>query len=125
MGLIDQLWSTTEHGLIFCNLVDFDMLYGQRRDVNGYAMALSEFDEWLGPFIDKVRPEDLLIITADHGNDPTFKGTDHTREQVPLFVMHDRQDRDLGTRKTYADVAASLAIFFQLPQRWPVGTSFL
>jgi phosphopentomutase len=88
-------------------------------------MALSEFDGWLGPLIDKISPEDLLIVTADHGNDPTFRGTDHTREQVPLFVMHDRQSRDLGTRSTYADVAASLADFFQLPEPWPVGTSFL
>jgi len=100
-------------------------MYGHRRDVNGYAMALSEFDEWLGPFIDKVSPEDLVIITADHGNDPTFRGTDHTREQVPLFVMHNRESRELGTRATFADVAASLAEFFQLPEAWPVGTSFL
>ena len=125
MGFMDKLWSTTEAGLIFCNLVDFDSIYGHRRDVAGYAMALSEFDEWLGPFIDKVGPEDLMIMTADHGNDPTFRGTDHTREQVPLFVMHKRQSRDLGTRQTYADVAASLADFFQLEHRWPVGTSFL
>ena len=125
MGCIDELWSKTSRGLIFCNLVDFDMVYGHRRDVTGYAMALSEFDEWLGPLIDKISPEDLLIITADHGNDPTFRGTDHTREQVPLFVMHDRQSRDLGTRSTYADVAASLADFFQLPEPWPIGTSFL
>jgi len=125
MGGMDRLWSTTDRGLIFCNLVDFDMIYGHRRDVAGYAMALSEFDEWLGPFIDKVSAEDLVIITADHGNDPTFRGTDHTREQVPLFVMHQRQSRDLGTRQTYADVAASLAEFFQLPEPWPVGSSFL
>lgn len=125
MRIMDDLWNKTERGLIFCNLVDFDMMYGHRRDVNGYAMALSEFDEWLGPFIDQIGPEDLMIITADHGNDPTFRGTDHTREQVPLFVMHNRESRDLGTRSTYADVAASLAEFFQLPEAWPVGTSFL
>ena len=125
MGHMDKLWATTDRGLIFCNLVDFDSIYGHRRDVAGYAMALSEFDEWLGPFIDKIGPEDLVIITADHGNDPTFRGTDHTREQVPLFVMHNRQSRDLGIRSTYADVAASLAEFFQLPEPWPVGTSFL
>jgi phosphopentomutase len=125
MARIDELWSRTTRGLIFCNLVDFDMIYGHRRDVAGYAMALSEFDEWLGPLIDKIGPEDLLIITADHGNDPTFRGTDHTREQVPLFVMHNRESRDLGTRSTYADVAASLAEFFHLPKRWLVGTSFL
>lgn len=125
MACMDELWARTDRGLIFCNLVDFDMMYGHRRDVNGYAMALSEFDEWLGMFIDRINPEDLLIITADHGNDPTFRGTDHTREQVPLFVMHNRQDRDLGTRSTYADVAASLAEFFELPEPWPVGASFL
>jgi phosphopentomutase len=125
MGCIDRIWPKTRRGLIFCNLVDFDMLYGHRRDVTGYAMALSEFDEWLGKLVDKINPEDLLIITADHGNDPTFRGTDHTREQVPLFVMHNRQCRDLGTRSTYADVAASLAEFFELPDPWPVGTSFL
>jgi phosphopentomutase len=125
MAHIDQLWAKTTRGLIFCNLVDFDMIYGHRRDVIGYAMALSEFDEWLGPLIDKIASQDLLIITADHGNDPTFRGTDHTREQVPLLVMHNRGSRALGTRQTYADVAASLAEFFELPEPWPVGTSFL
>jgi phosphopentomutase len=125
MGCIDKLWSQTKRGFIFSNLVDFDMVYGHRRDVAGYAMALAEFDEWLGRFIDKISPQDMVIITADHGNDPTFRGTDHTREQVPLFVMHDRKSRDLGTRSSYADVAASLAEFFQLPESWPVGCSFL
>jgi phosphopentomutase len=122
---IDELWAKTKRGLIFCNLVDFDMIYGHRRDAAGYGMALGEFDEWLGPFLDKVNPDDLLIITADHGNDPTFRGTDHTREQVPLFVLHNRESRDLGTRATYADVAASLAEFFELAQPWPTGCSFL
>lgn len=125
MEQIDALWSKTKRGLIFANLVDFDMLYGHRRDVVGYAKALTEFDEWLGRFVDKIAPEDLVIITADHGNDPTFRGTDHTREQVPLFVMHNREERDLGTRATFADVAASLADFFQLPDPWPAGCSFL
>jgi len=125
MRLMDELWASTEHGLLFCNLVDFDSLYGHRRDVAGYAMALSEFDEWLGLLIDKIGLDDLVIITADHGNDPTYRGTDHTREQVPLFVMHKRHSRDLGTRSTYADVAASLGEFFQLPDKWPVGTAFL
>jgi phosphopentomutase len=111
--------------LLFANLVDFDMLYGHRRDANGYAKALIEFDEWLGRFIDEISSEDLVIITADHGNDPTFRGTDHTREQVPLMVMHHGDERDLGTRSTYADVAASLADFFQLPEAWATGCSFL
>ncbi len=125
MATIDNLWSKTKRGLIFVNLVDFDMIYGHRRDVAGYAQALVEFDKWLCRFIDRVSPEDLVIITADHGNDPTFRGTDHTREQVPLFVMYNRESRDLGTRSTYADVATSLAEFFQLPEPWPDGCSFL
>ena len=125
MNKIDNLWAETERGLIFINLVDFDMLYGHRRDVEGYARALVEFDQWLGRFVDKISPEDLVIITADHGNDPTFRGSDHTREQVPLFVIHRGELRDLGTRSTYADVAASLAEFFQLPEAWPNGCSFL
>ena len=125
MDAIDNVWSKTESGLIFVNLVDFDMVFGHRRHVFGYAKALVEFDEWLGRFITKVAPQDLLIMTADHGNDPTFPGSDHTREQVPLFVVHNGESRDLGTRSTYADVAASLAEFFELPAPWPVGTSFL
>jgi phosphopentomutase len=125
MDKIDNLWSKTKSGFVFANLVDFDMLYGHRRDAAGYAKALVEFDEWLGRFIDKVAPEDLVTITADHGNDPTFRGTDHTREQVPLLVMYNREARDLGTRSTYADVAGSLAKFFELPQPWTVGSSFL
>jgi phosphopentomutase len=125
MATIAEVWSKTKHGLLFANLVDFDMLYGHRRDADGYAKALIEFDEWLGRFIDEISSEDLVIITADHGNDPTFRGTDHTREQVPLMVMHHGDERDLGTRSTYADVAASLADFFQLPEAWPIGSSFL
>src|SRR5207253_9184910 len=91
----------------------------------GYARALTEFDEWLGGFINKIEPEDLVMTTADAGNDPTFRGTDHTREQVPLFGLHNRESRDLGTRSTFADVAASLADCVQLPQAWPTGCSFL
>jgi phosphopentomutase len=125
MDKIDNLWSATKDGLIFVNLVDFDMVHGHRRDVPGYARALSEFDQWLGTFVEKISPNDLVIITADHGNDPTFRGTDHTREQVPLLVLHNRESRDLGTRSTYADVAASLGDFFELAQPWPAGCSFL
>jgi phosphopentomutase len=121
---IERLWGERRHGLIFANLVDFDMLFGHRRDVCGYANALREFDNWLATFLNEVEPDDLVIITADHGNDPTFRGTDHTREQVPLFVLHHNQHRDLGTRATYADVAATLSDYFQLPS-WPNGCSFL
>ena len=125
MERITTLWSSKCDGLIFINLVDFDMLYGHRRDVLGYGRALEEFDRWLGGFLPAVEPQDLVIVTADHGNDPTYRGTDHTREQVPLFVLHGNKTGDLGTRKTFADVAASLAQFFELPNTWPTGSSFL
>jgi len=125
MAAIDRLWNETERGLIFANLVDFDMLFGHRRNVAGYAQALAEFDTWLPRFHDLVLPDDLVIITADHGNDPTWHGTDHTREEVPLLVIHQACSNRLGTRQTFADVAASLAAYFRLPEPWPVGTSFL
>ncbi len=125
MERITALWSSKCDGLIFINLVDFDMLYGHRRDVSGYGRALEEFDRWLGGFLPTVERGDLVIITADHGNDPTYRGTDHTREQVPLFVLHRSKTGDLGTRSTFADVAASLAEFFALPDPWPTGSSFL
>ncbi|MFN2476593.1 MAG: phosphopentomutase [Chthoniobacterales bacterium] len=125
MKRIADLWASGEPGLIFANLVDFDMLFGHRRDVAGYATALKEFDGWLGVFLSHVRVDDLVIITADHGNDPTFRGTDHTREQVPLFVLHGKSSRDLGTRSSFADVAGTLAEYFNLPAAWPAGCSFL
>lgn len=125
MGLIAENWARMEKGLIFANLVDFDMLYGHRRDVAGYARALAEFDAWLGEFLDHVKSPDLVIITADHGNDPTYRGTDHTREQVPLFVLHNNESRPLGLRESYADVAATLNDYFQLPAIWEAGESFL
>ncbi|MFL6519483.1 MAG: phosphopentomutase [Chthoniobacterales bacterium] len=125
MERIGENWERLEDGLIFANLVDFDMLYGHRRDVDGYAAALIQFDESLGGFMSQIAPSDLVIITADHGNDPTFRGTDHTREQVPLFVLHRNETRPLGTRETYADVAATLAVHFELPSPWPVAESFL
>ena len=124
MQRIAELWRSERDGLIFANLVDFDMLFGHRRDVAGYAQALEEFDSWLGEFLPHIEPDDLVIITADHGNDPTFRGTDHTREQVPLFVLDGAVPRDLGTRETFADVAASLADHFAIGQ-WHAGTSFL
>ena len=100
----DGMSKTTEYqkkafnGLCFVNLVDFDMVYGHRRNVDGYAKALSEFDEWLGGFIKNMREDDALIITADHGCDPAFKGTDHTRECVP-FVLYGKNinPENLGT----------------------------
>jgi phosphopentomutase len=125
MQQIAANWERLETGFIFANLVDFDMLYGHRRDIAGYARALAEFDEWLGGFLARIALADLVIITADHGNDPTFRGTDHTREQVPLFVLHNNETRPLGVRDTYADIAATLSDYFALPNRWPVGDSLL
>jgi phosphopentomutase len=125
MQRIRENWQRLEDGLLFANLVDFDMLYGHRREVDGYAAALAQFDEWLGEFMSQITPSDLVIITADHGNDPTFRGTDHTREQVPLFVLHRNETGPLGVRETYADIAATLAAYFELPSPWPVGESFL
>lgn len=100
-------------GLIFANFIDFDMLYGHRRDPHGYARALEQTDAFFKDYLPLLTAEDLLIITADHGNDPTFKGTDHTREYVPLLVYQPRQPaRNLGIRKGFYDIAQSLASFF-------------
>lgn len=110
MEVIDRLWSAHKEGLIFANLVDFDMHFGHRRDVEGYALALEEFDRWLGGFLPRIQPGDLVMITADHGNDPTWPGTDHTRERVPIFLPNGAGC--LGIRDTYADIAATLTSFF-------------
>ncbi|MFL6584695.1 MAG: phosphopentomutase [Chthoniobacterales bacterium] len=125
MDQIAALWPVAHGALIFANLVDFDSVFGHRRDVAGYAAALREFDEWLAAFLPQIEPADLVIITADHGNDPTFRGTDHTREEVPLFVLHQNQRRHLGTRETFADVAGTLADYFHLKRKWPAACSFL
>ena len=119
MAKLDELWLGAKSGLVFANLVDFDMLYGHRRDVAGYADALREFDAWLGDFLRLVDDEDLVIVTADHGNDPTWKGTDHTRERVPIFVQVGGRSGSLGVRSSFGDVAATLAEFFGL--EWEEG----
>lgn len=124
-AVIGELWARSEDGLIFANLIDFDMLYGHRRDLPGYTRALLEFDFWLGDFLERIERDDLVIITADHGNDPIHHGSDHTREEVPLMVLCGDDRRPLGTRSTFADVAATLAEFFQLRKKWPIGESFL
>lgn len=104
------------YGLCFINLVDFDMLYGHRNDVDGYARALSEFDEWLPSFLEKLGEDDLLIITADHGCDPGDVSTDHTREQVPLLVYGKRiAPVALGTRASFSDVAATVCDYLDVP----------
>ena len=98
------------HGLCFVNLVDFDMVYGHRRDVDGYANALTEFDAWLGDFLKDLNEDDLVMITADHGCDPAYTATtDHTREYVPLLVLGKAvKPVNLGTRKSFADIAATV-----------------
>ena len=112
-------------GLCFVNLVDFDMQYGHRRDIDGYANALSEFDAWLGQFMPQLGEEDLVMITADHGCDPGYAATtDHTREYVPILVLGKNvKPCDLGTRKTFADVAATVAELLGVELSTP-GTSF-
>ncbi|MGL5017691.1 MAG: phosphopentomutase [Luteolibacter sp.] len=104
MATLQQLWETTrtEPHFIFANLVDFDSLYGHRRDPAGYARCLQEFDRWLAGFIHQVLPEDLVILTADHGNDPYHPGTDHTREQVPVLTLGMGRKLENGT---FSDVA--------------------
>lgn len=97
------------HGLCFTNLVDFDMQFGHRRDAFGYANALNEFDDWLGKFKAKMRPDDVLIITADHGCDPCNSGTDHTREYIPVLIYGDGiKPANLGTRAGFCDIAATV-----------------
>ncbi|SMG56267.1 phosphopentomutase [Paenibacillus aquistagni] len=127
---MDKLVETLDesfNGISFLNLVDFDALYGHRRDPHGYAEALEAFDARLPEVLDKLPDEDLLIITADHGNDPTYKGTDHTREYVPLLVYSPRfvnGGAPLALRQTFADIGASIADNFKI-QMPAYGSSFL
>jgi len=118
--------AATSSGLIFANLVDFDTNYGHRNDVKGYAENLERFDARLADLLPRLSPGDLLIITADHGNDPTTPSTDHAREYVPLLVTGDRVRRNvaLGTRTTFADLGQTLADNFSLGAL-ANGTSFL
>jgi len=122
---ITELIKRKSPGLIIANLIDFDMLYGHRRDPGGYAGSLEKTDAFLETTLGDLCGNDLLIITADHGNDPTFRGTDHTREYVPLLVYRPEENgRKLGIRNGFYDVAQSLAAWFDLP---PLsrGKSFL
>lgn len=115
----------TQHdGLIFTNLVEFDSTWGHRRDVEGYAQGLEAFDLRLGELLAKMKEDDLLIINADHGCDPTFRGTDHTREYIPVLMYHKhlQQGVNLGTLDTFADIGATIADNFMVP-RLSIGTS--
>ena len=113
------------HGLCFVNLVDFDMVYGHRRDIDGYANALTEFDAWLGGFLPALGEDDLVMITADHGCDPAYTATtDHTREYVPLLILGKAvKPGSLGTRKSFADIAATVTELLGVDYDTP-GQSF-
>lgn len=114
----DALWEKTfeameeapEGSLIFTNFVDFDMLYGHRRDLKGYAQALEDFDKMLPSFADKLHSDDVVFICADHGNDPTAQGTDHTREQIPVLMFGQKvKPQDVGLRQTFSDIGQTVA----------------
>jgi phosphopentomutase len=125
---IDQLLEAIKNfnkGLIFCNLVDYDSIYGHRNDPKGYALALMEFDKRLPELLALISRTDVLMITADHGCDPTFIGTDHTREYVPILVYGDKLKRnvDLGTRDTFADLGATICDMLNV-EPLGTGTSF-
>lgn len=125
MAHTDDYAARDFHGLCFVNLVDFDMQFGHRRDVDGYANALTEFDSWLGQFLPKLGEDDLVMITADHGCDPAYTATtDHTREYVPLVVLGKAvKPVNLGTRKSFADIAATVTELLNVPFETP-GKSF-
>ena len=125
MAHTDDYAARDFHGLCFVNLVDFDMQFGHRRDVDGYANALTEFDTWLGQFLPKLGEDDLVMITADHGCDPAYTATtDHTREYVPLVVLGKQvKPVNLGTRKSFADIAATVTELLNVPFETP-GKSF-
>ncbi|ERI05934.1 phosphopentomutase [Aneurinibacillus aneurinilyticus] len=129
MDGVDKLLNTMDKqftGLAFINLVDFDALYGHRRNPTGYGEALEEFDRRLPEILTAITDDDLLIITADHGNDPIHHGTDHTREYVPLLVYHKglTAGKALGIRETFADIGATIADNFGI-EKPKIGTSFL
>jgi phosphopentomutase len=123
-AILDAL-GHVESGLIFANLVDFDSSYGHRRDPEGMAANIQLFDGRLPELLDALTAEDLMIITADHGNDPTFRGTDHTRERVPLLVMGGGDTRDLGIRESFSDVGASVAAWLGVEKGGLLGRSFV
>ena len=126
MDVVSSEMASTSRGLIFANLVDFDTQYGHRNDVPGYAANLERFDARLKDLLPRLRPDDMLVVTADHGNDPTTPSTDHSREHVPLLVAGPavKAGVNLGTRKTFADLGQTIADNFGVGEM-EHGTSFL
>jgi phosphopentomutase len=121
-AILDAL-GRAESGLVFANLVDFDAKYGHRRDPEGMAGNLRRFDERVPELLGALRAEDILIITADHGNDPTFRGTDHTRERVPLLVVGGGEPVDLGIREGFSDVGATVGAWLGVEKNGLPGES--
>jgi phosphopentomutase len=122
---LEALAEAGDRSIVFTNFVDFDMLYGHRRDVAGYASALEYFDGRMPELLEAMRPDDLLVITADHGCDPTWEGSDHTREHIPVLAFgNGLAAGSLGRRRTFADIGQSLAAFFDLPPM-DYGESFI
>ncbi len=111
-----EMFAQIERGLVFANLIDFDMNYGHRRDCSGFAAALQQFDTWLGEFLPALENTDLLLLTADHGCDPCMPGSDHTREYVPLlaYTPQVKEGRNLGVRTSFADITATILQNFGL-----------
>jgi phosphopentomutase len=123
-AILDAL-GRLESGLVFANLVDFDAKYGHRRDPEGMARNLKRFDDRVPELLDAVTNEDLLIMTADHGNDPTYSGTDHTRERVPLLAFGGAEPKDLGVREVFSDVGATIAGWLGVEKDGLPGKNFL
>ena len=123
--LIEQALDTLDRGFVFVNVIEFDQTWGHRNDVAGFHQGLQELDAWTPRLLARLRPDDLVIVTADHGNDPTTPSTDHSREVVPILVLGPRvRPVALGTRRTFADMGQTVAEYFGLPAL-AAGTSFL
>lgn len=127
MEITSKIAEENFEGLCFVNLVDFDMQYGHRNDIPGYAKAMTEFDKWLGGFITKLREDDILIITADHGCDPSTPSTDHSREYVPMIIYGNqiKHGVNLKTRETFSDISAMVLDYFEINDKMTDGKSFL
>jgi len=123
--LIERALDELEAGFVFVNVIEFDQTWGHRNDVAGFHQGLSELDAWLPRLVARLRREDLVILTADHGNDPTTPSTDHSREMVPVLVLGPQvQPAALGVRRTFADLGQTVADYFGVT-RLAAGTSFL
>lgn len=127
MSVTSEIAKKDFNGICFTNLVDFDMKYGHRNDPDGYANAMTEFDTWLSDFLKQMKNDDILIITADHGCDPITPSTDHSREYTPMIIYGDKikSKVNLGTRKTFADISATILDYFSVDKENTKGESFL